>query len=77
MTARSPARSCGRASGRSVLMLPEVAMPIPMPPITPAKMNRTGSPADFTIGDEDITLLRGLQIRDYGDDSVFPVYSGR
>lgn len=40
-------------------------------------MNRTGSPADFTIGDEGITLLRGLQIRDYGDDSVFPVYSGR
>lgn len=50
---------------------------VPLPKTeNPAHM-RSNADLDFVISDEDMAKLRGLHIRDYGDDSVFPVYSGK
>lgn len=38
---------------------------------------RTNAEIDFTITDEDMQVLRDLEERDYGQASVFPVYSGK
>ncbi|WP_018599998.1 aldo/keto reductase [Mycobacterium sp. 155] len=38
---------------------------------------RTNAEIDFTITDEDMQTLRDLDERDYGQASVFPVYSGK
>jgi diketogulonate reductase-like aldo/keto reductase len=38
---------------------------------------RANAQVDFVISDEDMTALRNLHARDYGDASVFPVYSGK
>lgn len=38
---------------------------------------RTNAEIDFTITDEDMQVLRDLDERDYGQASVFPVYSGK
>lgn len=38
---------------------------------------RTNAEIDFTITDEDMQVLRDLDDRDYGQSSVFPVYSGK
>ena len=38
---------------------------------------RSNAQVDFTISDEDMNALRDLHERDYGDASVFPVYSGK
>ena len=38
---------------------------------------RSNAQVDFVISDEDIDALRGLQARDYGEHSAFPVYSGK
>lgn len=32
---------------------------------------------DFTISQEDMTLLRKLDFKDYGEHSFFPVFSGK
>jgi len=37
---------------------------------------RSNAQVDFTISDTDMSALRNLRARDYGDDSRFPVYSG-
>jgi diketogulonate reductase-like aldo/keto reductase len=38
---------------------------------------RDNAQVDFVISDEDMDALRSLQFQDYGDHSVFPVYSGQ
>jgi diketogulonate reductase-like aldo/keto reductase len=38
---------------------------------------RSNADVDFVISDEDMTALRGLHQVDYGEHSVFPVYSGK
>lgn len=38
---------------------------------------RMDAELDFRINDVDMTTLRHLDERDYGDSSSFPVYSGR
>ncbi|MCR2808333.1 MULTISPECIES: aldo/keto reductase [unclassified Microbacterium] len=38
---------------------------------------RANAEVDFAISDEDMDVLRNLKARDYGEDSRFPVYSGR
>jgi diketogulonate reductase-like aldo/keto reductase len=38
---------------------------------------RSNAQVDFTISDDDMNTLRGLQARDYGEHSAFPVYSGK
>lgn len=38
---------------------------------------RANVEVDFVISDEDMQKLKDLDYKDYGDDAVFPVYSGR
>ena len=38
---------------------------------------RSNSQVDFEITDEDMDVLRKMRAQDYGDHSVFPVYSGK
>ncbi|MER5602569.1 aldo/keto reductase [Streptomyces sp. NPDC002265] len=38
---------------------------------------RSNAQVDFEISDEDMDALRGLRDVDYGEHSVFPVYSGK
>ncbi len=38
---------------------------------------RSNADLGFVISDEDITVLKGLENVDYGEASVFPVYSGK
>ena len=42
----------------------------------PAHM-RDNAQVDFTISEEDMATLRGLEHREYGEFSFFPVYSGK
>lgn len=42
----------------------------------PAHM-RDNAQVDFTISEEDMDTLRGLEHREYGEFSFFPVYSGK
>lgn len=50
---------------------------VPLPKTANREHMRSNAEVDFVISDEDMAVLRGLSIRDYGDDSVFPVYSGK
>lgn len=50
---------------------------LPLPKTANPDHMRSNAQLDFEIDDNDMTQLRGLEIRDYGDDSVFPVYSGK
>lgn len=38
---------------------------------------RANAQVDFVISDSDMTVLRDLDARDYGENSAFPVFSGR
>lgn len=38
---------------------------------------RTNAEVDFAISDEDMTTLRNLDEKDYGEHAAFPVYSGK
>ncbi|MQY29566.1 aldo/keto reductase [Nocardia aurantia] len=38
---------------------------------------RSNAQVDFVLTDDDMDLLRHMRARDYGDHSVFPVYSGK
>jgi len=38
---------------------------------------RSNADVDFAISDDDMRALRAMRMRDYGDSSVFPVYSGK
>ena len=51
----------------STVSLPKTANPEHM---------RSNAEVDFVISDDDMIVLRGLRARDYGEHSVFPVYSG-
>ena len=50
---------------------------VPLPKTSNPEHMRSNADLDFTISDDDMDLLRGLHIRDYGDDSAFPVFSGK
>lgn len=50
---------------------------LPLPKTANPEHMRGNAELDFVISDDDMRKLRGLQMRDYGDDSVFPVYSGK
>lgn len=52
----------------STVSLPKTANPEHM---------RSNAQVDFVISDKDMNALRVLDERDYGDSSVFPVYSGK
>ena len=38
---------------------------------------RSNAEVDFVISEEDMAALRDLRAQDYGERSVFPVYSGK
>ncbi|MGW5383392.1 aldo/keto reductase [Nocardia sp. NPDC003963] len=38
---------------------------------------RSNAQVDFVIADDDMDTLRNMRARDYGEHSVFPVYSGK
>ncbi|MBY8856859.1 aldo/keto reductase [Nocardia sp. CA2R105] len=38
---------------------------------------RSNAEVDFEIADNDMDMLRNMQAQDYGEHSVFPVYSGK
>ncbi|ASN53406.1 aldo/keto reductase [Sinomonas sp. R1AF57] len=50
---------------------------VPLPKTANPDHMRSNAELDFTIADNDMQELLGLQIRDYGKDSAFPVYSGK
>lgn len=58
---------------RYVMQLGTVALPKTANPEHMA----SNADIDFVISDDDITTLRQLHERDYGDSSAFPVYSGK
>lgn len=58
---------------RYVVQLGTVALPKTANPEHMA----SNADIDFVISDDDITTLRELHERDYGDSSAFPVYSGK
>lgn len=58
---------------RYTLQLGTVSLP---KTATPEHM-RSNAQVDFVISDADMDALRGLNARDYGEDRVFPVYSGK
>ncbi len=58
---------------RYVVQLGTVALPKTANPEHMA----SNADIDFVISDDDMTTLRQLHERDYGDSSAFPVYSGK
>lgn len=59
---------------RYVLQLGMVALP---KTAAPAHMKENAA-VDFTISDDDMATLCGLEkIKDYGEYTVFPVFSGK
>jgi diketogulonate reductase-like aldo/keto reductase len=58
---------------RYTLQLGTVSLP---KTANPAHM-RDNAKVDFVISDVDMDMLRTLRFEDYGDHSVFPVYSGK
>ncbi|OZG49497.1 aldo/keto reductase [Pseudoscardovia suis] len=66
----SPAQLCIRYDLQlGLLPLPKTANPDHM---------RTNAQVDFEISDEDMEALKGMEhIKDYGDQSFWPVYGGR
>ncbi len=49
---------------------------VSLPKTANADHMRSNAEVDFEISAEDVEALRALRARDYGDSSVFPVYSG-
>jgi diketogulonate reductase-like aldo/keto reductase len=50
---------------------------VPVPKTANPDHMRTNAAVDFTISDEDLDSLRAMDQKDYGDYSMFPVYSGK
>lgn len=50
---------------------------VPLPKTSNPEHMRANARVDFVISDDDMDALRTLRERDYGDSSVFPVYSGK
>lgn len=50
---------------------------VSLPKTANAEHMRSNAEVDFVISDADMDALRNLHARDYGDASVFPVYSGK
>lgn len=48
-----------------------------LPKTADSEHMRSNARVDFEITDGDMDRLRNLRARDYGDDSVFPVYGGK
>ncbi|WP_278235295.1 aldo/keto reductase [Isoptericola sp. AK164] len=49
---------------------------VPVPKTANPAHMRSNAEVDFEISDEDMDTLRGVHFRDYGENSVFPVYAG-
>ncbi|MEG3614377.1 aldo/keto reductase [Isoptericola haloaureus] len=49
---------------------------VPVPKTANPAHMRSNAEVDFEISDEDMDALRGVHFRDYGENSVFPVYAG-
>ncbi|HAJ36956.1 MAG TPA: 2,5-diketo-D-gluconic acid reductase [Chloroflexi bacterium] len=43
---------------------------------SPAHMQQNAD-VNFVIGDEDMTLLKGIEFKEYGEASIFPVFGGK
>ncbi|MBV6759508.1 aldo/keto reductase [Rhodococcus opacus] len=49
----------------------------PLPKTANPEHMRSNAQLDFVISDEDMDTLRGFTQKDYGENAVFPVYSGK
>jgi len=49
----------------------------PLPKTANPEHMRTNAQLDFAISEADMAVLKDLHAQDYGDSSVFPVYSGK
>lgn len=49
----------------------------PLPKTANPEHMRANADLDFVISDEDMRMLRGMRIREYGEHEAFPVYSGK
>ncbi len=50
---------------------------LPLPKTANPEHMRTNAAVDFEIAEADMAILRNMEEIDYGDASMFPVYSGR
>ncbi|MBD7994641.1 aldo/keto reductase [Arthrobacter sp. Sa2CUA1] len=50
---------------------------VPLPKTANPEHMRSNAQVDFVIADQDMDTLHGLQIKDYGKSSRFPVFSGK
>lgn len=50
---------------------------VPLPKTANPEHMRDNAAVDFVISDEDMAALRAIEFREYGESSVFPVYSGK
>lgn len=50
---------------------------LPLPKTANPAHMRNNADVDFVIAEEDMELLRGLQVNDYGDANMFPVFGGK
>lgn len=50
---------------------------VPLPKTANPDHMRSNAGLDFVISDDDMATLRRLQIRNYGEHSRFPVFSGK
>lgn len=50
---------------------------VPLPKTANPDHLRSNADIDFVISDEDLAALKNLHARDYGDNSKFPVFSGK
>jgi diketogulonate reductase-like aldo/keto reductase len=50
---------------------------VPLPKTANLEHMRSNAELDFSISDEDMVVLRNMQVRDYGEYGAFPVFSGK
>lgn len=50
---------------------------VPLPKTSNPEHMRVNAQVDFVISDDDMATLRGLRFKGYGEDSRFPVFSGK
>jgi diketogulonate reductase-like aldo/keto reductase len=50
---------------------------VPLPKTANLEHMRSNAEVDFSISDEDMEILRNMQVRDYGEYGAFPVFSGK
>ncbi len=50
---------------------------LPLPKTANPKHMSENAEVDFVIFDQDMTMLKEMQLKDYGEFSIFPVFSGK